>query len=383
MNELNRLRAGLAIGRGTGAELADVFTLVMNRLSDHYSVPIELYCSPRTYHSYFSLLGEYNDQKAISHETFQDVSHYETFCKEEASKGTRVIFRTAINAQSLYLVRQHLEAIKIEQFSQGPNSLLLIRDQAQGFYTGANEHDVAGEKVSHTCEFRKEIFSRIISYSIMRARQVWGDHGIESVSMVYKFHLFDGVFSAWAKDWSKEHGIRIEFVQPDTANRNLLAFGLRGRHLMIAGNEWADIMHVILLNMFGQGAQEARCTENIYLHPDMHCLSEFQTVHGSADDLAVKGKVNPSATLRAAAAILERHGGCRGLEKVMDRALEVLQQRNQGTPDQGGNMSTMEVVNFILATIMEASSPPDAAVSMPLLMNGHAASVQSSASISN
>ena len=177
------------------------------------------------------------------------------------------------------------------------------------------------------------------------------------MNLVYKFHLFDGIFSIWAEEWSKKFGLKINFVQPDTANRNLLAFGVRGHQLMIAGNEWADIMHVILLNMFSQGAQEARCTENVYLHPDLHGLSEYQTVHGSADDLAGKGVVNPSATLRAAAAILERHAGCKGIEEAMDRTLLILQRRGALTPDQGGNKSSTEVVDSVLDILTTASSP--------------------------
>ena len=154
--------------------------------------------------------------------------------------------------------------------------------------------------------------------------------------MIYKFHLFDGVFSAWAKEWSKEHGIKFEFIQLDTVNRNLSAIGHRGRQLAIAGNEWANIMHVKLFWLFDVGDEEARCTENIYLHPQVHGLSKFQTMHGSADDLAGKGTVNPSATLRAAAAILERHGGCKGLEQRMDWALDELECDDRGTPDQWG-----------------------------------------------
>ena len=177
------------------------------------------------------------------------------------------------------------------------------------------------------------------------------------MNLVYKFHLFDGVFSIWAEEWSKKFGLKINFVQPDTANRNLLAFGIQGRYLMIAGNEWADIMHVILLSMFGQGAQEARCTENVYLHPDLHGLSEYQTVHGSADDLAGKGVVNPSATLRVAAAILERHAGCKGIEEAMDQTLLTLQRRGALTPDQGGIKSSTEVVDSVLDILTTASSP--------------------------
>ena len=222
---------------------------------------------------------------------------------------------------------------------------------------GSNEHNVSKESVSRTCEFSKALTERIISYSITRTEELWGANAIDSVNLVYKFHLFDGVFSIWAEEWSKKFGLKINFVQPDTANRNLLAFGIRGRHLMIAGNEWADIMHVMLLNMFGQGAQEARCTENVYLHPELHGLSEYQTVHGSADDLAGKGVVNPSATLRAAAAILERHAGCKGIEEAMDGALLILQRRGALTPDQGGNKSSTEVVDSVLDILTTASSP--------------------------
>ena len=355
MSTTKTLRVALAVGRGTGPELADVFETAMLRLSNHFSVRLDLTRSPRVYHSYYSLLAECHDQNARSEKTQQDTAHYERFCKEEAAKDTHAIFRTAINAQSLYLVRQHLEAVKVEYFNKESDSLLLIRDQAQGFYTGSNEHDPKEGVISRTCQFSKELTGRILLHSISRAKQLWGH--IDSVTMVYKFHLFDGVFSDWAAEWSKEHGIMINFVQPDTANRNLLAHGLQGRQLMIAGNEWADIMHVILLDMFGQGTQEARCTENIYLHTSLHHhLSEYQTVHGSSDDIAGKGIVNPSATLRAAAAILECHGGCKGIEGAMDRTLQSLRLKGLATPDQGGEMLTTAVVDSVLEILTATES---------------------------
>ena len=370
------VRVAYTVGRGTGTELADIFDRVMTQLSIIYSVPVELHRSSRIYHSYFSLLADCSNQIAIEEKTLQDILHYEDFCKTQAALGTRVTFKTAINAQSLYLIRQHFQAIKVECFNQGENSLLLIRDQSQGFYTGklyhhhyqdvaaakiylgSNEHNISESSVSRTCHFSKSLTERIIIYSIDRARELWGDAAPDSINLVYKFHLFDGVFSLWAKEWFQMYGVKINLVQPDTANRNILAFGIQGRQLMIAGNEWADIMHVILLDMFGQGAQEARCTENVYLHPELHGLSEYQTVHGSADDIAGKGIVNPSATMRAAAAILERHAGCKGIEEAMDQALLVLQRRKAVTPDQGGQLSSTEVVDSVLDILAKAKTLP-------------------------
>lgn len=53
----------------------------------------------------FSLLKDYDDPKDIEEETLQDALHYEKYCGEQAAQGTPVTFKTAINAQSLYLVR--------------------------------------------------------------------------------------------------------------------------------------------------------------------------------------------------------------------------------------------------------------------------------------
>ena len=130
------LRVGLLVGRGTGSELAQVFEIVILRLAALYSTQVEIHRSPRIYHSYFSLLKEHQDGKEIEDETSKDVNHFEEFCLNEAAQGTRATFKTAINAQSLYLIREHLQAVKVECFNQGENSLLLVRDQSQGFYTG-------------------------------------------------------------------------------------------------------------------------------------------------------------------------------------------------------------------------------------------------------
>lgn len=179
--------------------------------------------------------------------------------------------------------------------------------------------------------------------------------------------LFDGVFSAWAKEWSKEHGIKMDFVQPDTANTNLLAFEIRGLRLSIEGNEWANIMHVVLLDIFGLGVQETRCTENIHLHPNVYGLSEYQTVLGSAGDIASKELANPAATFRAVTLVLEHLAGCKGIEVAMEPALLTLRRCNTVTPDEEGNKVTTEVVDSIPDTVTTASQPPSKMVlSKPL-----------------
>lgn len=345
----NVLRVGLAVGHGTGPELADVFVKVSTQMANQYHVGVNICRSQRLYHSYHSLLSTGGNFGHVCEETAQDAEHYKQFCRDQVAQGTRVIFRTAITAQSLYLVRQHLEAIKVERFSNQEADIILVRDQAQGFYTGMNNYSPDRENVSRTCSFSKDVTGRIVRYTLGRALSLWGvDAIIESVAMVYKHHLFDGIMDTWAKEWSKEYGLHIQFVQPDTMNRNMLRSGLKGRQVIIASNEYADIMEVVFMNWLGQAVQETSFSENVYLGPMTDNLQEYQTVHGSADDLVDKGVVNPTATIKATAAILERHAKCIGLENIIDKAFERLWQRKIATPDQGGSASTAAYVDAVL-----------------------------------
>nr|POE94627.1 putative tartrate dehydrogenase/decarboxylase [Quercus suber] len=361
-NKRSSLKVGLAVGYGTGPELAEVFVKMLNFLAKKYSVDVEIIQSGKIYHTYFSMNPESTSPTVLQDETNKDVESYQELCNSLVAAGVKVMFKTAINAQSLYLVRQHQQAVKIDSFTNHQGSLLLVRDQAQGFYSGSNEHSADHNSVSRQCAFSKTMMERIIQWSIERANEFWGPKGAESVVMVYKFHLFDGIMSAWARDWSAKFGIKITFIQPDTANRNLLAFGLAGRQLMIAGNEWADIMHIILLKMFNRGAPETSYTENIYLRPDLGNLVEYQTTHGSADDIGGQGVVNPGATIRAVARILDYHAGISGLEERMDKVLHSLKDRGATTKDQGGQLKTDEVVEQVLSSFADENKLVNGAV---------------------
>ncbi|MFB0619330.1 isocitrate/isopropylmalate family dehydrogenase [Streptomyces sp. AGS-58] len=336
---------GLAVGRGTGPELADVFERVLGALTAGHPHGVVIERSPRLYHSYVSLRAERGVAGARAL-TADDADHYERFCRARAELGTEAVFRTAINAQSLYLVRQRLRAVKVDLLSGAGRSLLLVRDQAQGFYTGDNRH-TPGE-VTRTMTFSQEITEAVVTYALRRAGQEWPDGGLDRIVMAYKFHLLDGALDAWVADLADRLGIRVDLFQPDTVNRNLITHGLPDRTLIIAGNEWADIMHVVLLDRFGSGRQENHCTENVCLAPGLAGLVEYQTVHGSADDLAGRELVNPVATIRAAALVAERHADCPGAVRATERSLRALDERGVHTPDLGGRHSTTAVVDALL-----------------------------------
>ncbi|MEU3166718.1 isocitrate/isopropylmalate family dehydrogenase [Streptosporangium sp. NPDC006930] len=349
-----KLVVGLSVGRGTGPELATVFERVLAGIADAYSVGIGVTRSQRLYHSYSSLRAG-ADIERVRELTGEDADHYTDFCRTLAALGVPAVFRTAVNAQSLYLVRRRLQAVKVDVMTTPDASLLLVRDEAQGFYTGENTH-VPGALI-RTMAFSREITEKVIAFAVRRARQEWPDGGIGQIVMAYKFHLLDGALDEWVAESAARHGVEIRLFQPDTVNRNLIEHGPHPRTLIIASNEWADIMHVVLLDRFGSERQENRCTENVYLHPDAAGLVEYQTVHGSADDLAGTDTVNPVATVRAAAAIAERHAGCAGAVQLVERGLESLGRRGIGTPDLGGRHSTTAMVDALLDALEPAGRP--------------------------
>ena len=349
---MDSLLVGLAVGEGTGPELMGIFEKVVTALATPYNLKLQFIKSSRKYHSYSSLLAT-NDKDVLAEETLIDADHYEKFCREVSNLGVRAIFRTSISAQALYMVRDRLQAVKVEHFNvSSSSSVMLVRDQAQGYYSGVNEIDAKGTTVTRNSYFSKAVFEQVLAFSIARAREVWGpDVPITTVTLVYKFHLFDGLFHSWSQEWKETYGADIKFIQGDTMNRNILAFGIQGHQLLISANEYADIMQTILLDRFGYGAQEGACAENIYLAAPAGYLSEYQTAHGSADDITNKGIVNPSATIRAAGALLERHGGCGGVRHQVDLALQSIYVQNIRTPDQKGTSKTTEFVDAFLQAI--------------------------------
>ncbi|KAF7626145.1 hypothetical protein AFLA_013541 [Aspergillus flavus NRRL3357] len=360
---LKNLRLGIAIGHGTGRELTVVFKKVIQELARQHSLQVDFIESSRIYHSYHSLTTSREEKDLIQHiaeETTLDAEEYRKFCETATANGIAAIFRTAIHAQSLYLVRGQLKAVKIENFNLGDsNALLFIRDEAQGFYAGENEYHDSQHSIIRTSPFTRSTFDQILEYALERAKEEWGVENVpKTVTLVYKFHLFDGVFQAWAPHWQHRFGIELDFIQPDTMNRNLMASGIQGRRIIIAGNEYADIIQPVFLKWFSNATIESMCAENVYLSPSLHRLSEYQTVHGSADAIAGQGLVNPFATIRAAAAILERHGGCPGVgfQSQTERAIQTLLMKKLTTPDQGGSCSTDAVVEHFLRAMADPAT---------------------------
>ncbi|KAJ5193265.1 hypothetical protein N7449_009407 [Penicillium cf. viridicatum] len=112
-----------------------------------------------------------NDICVVTSEMLTDADRYEAFCRQSCSMR---LFRTSISTHALYMVRERLQAVKLEHFKLSWSiSILLVRDQAQGFYSGLNTIDSTQDTISRSPYFNKRVFEEVVTYSLACNRETW------------------------------------------------------------------------------------------------------------------------------------------------------------------------------------------------------------------
>ncbi len=323
---------GLVVGEGTGPELRQAFVGAVEALAAGAPAGVRLIECPHRFRTFSAALDQDLDAAGAIRIEDEDAHEFEAFLRRLHGAGCRALFRTAFNAAALYRVRERLRAVKIERLPHAAGELLLIRDQAQGFYSGTNDAAEEDDRIVRVCEFRRDTTHRVLDFARRTANETWGET-VEPARFVVvcKFHLLDNRFARWISEWSRTRDVDASVFQPDTANRHLLAGQWHGRVVVVGSNEWGDIMHADLTARHGLGAHDDRFSRNVYLHADVDGLVEYQTVHGSADDIAGQDRVDPTATLRAAADLVESVVGVTGAIDRMAEALALAEREGRST----------------------------------------------------
>lgn len=342
---MKKIKVGLIVGGGTGQELAEVFCRIIKEVSSLFTLKVEIRKNNFIAKTYWELRKL--SWKKIEKEEKSDLRKLWGYLLNVYKDGVRVVFRTAINAETLYQLRRKGLAVKIfpVELKDG-RKILLIRDEMQGFYTN-DRYELSNEFIKFKGSFHKDYIQKIITY-VLQERQKYMSENFK-IWAIYKYHLFANVIEKWFYKIAPE----IKIYQPDTGIDLLIKYikePLREPHnlILVTGNEIGDTLCEFLMFVSGIGNKNTMFSWDVFLCKELYGLTMYQTIHGSADDIKGKNIVNPIATIKATGHLIENFLGIKGLYSVFIKILNKAKNNGILTQDLGGTIKTTEVVDFLL-----------------------------------
>jgi len=134
----------------------------------------------------------------------------------------------------------------------------------------------------------------------------------------------------------------IEHFHVDDAARRLVRFP-RSMDVVLCMNLYADVLSDLGAETAGGlGPAPSGCYGDRWAY--------FESVHGSAPDIAGRGIANPTATIRSAALMLAHMGLTQEADRLEAAVARVYREGKTLTPDQGGTATTRDMARAILAT---------------------------------
>ncbi len=181
--------------------------------------------------------------------------------------------------------------------------------------------------------------------ALARRRKARGHPG--RITCVTKSNILsasDGLFQQVAEAVVREHpDLAWEHYYVDDAARRLLRFP-QTMDVVLCMNLYGDILSDLAAEAAGGlGLAPSGCYGDGWAY--------FESVHGSAPDIAGQGIANPTATILSAVMMLEHMGLAPEAERLERAVARVYREGRFLTPDQGGRASTREFCGAVLAAL--------------------------------
>ena len=214
---------------------------------------------------------------------------------------------------------------------------VIVRENTEGLYIGLEEYTEDGATAQRVVT--KKASNRICKFAFEYAKKT----GRGKVTAVHKANVLkktDGLFKETFYDVAKD------YPEIELDDRYVDATAM----FFITKPEMFDV--IVTTNLFGDilSDEGAGLVGGLGLIPSANIGERnglFEPVHGSAPNLAGKGKANPSAMILSAVLMLEyleENEAARKLEKAL---LEVLGEGKVVTIDLGGSASTMDMAGEV------------------------------------
>jgi tartrate dehydrogenase/decarboxylase/D-malate dehydrogenase len=235
---------------------------------------------------------------------------------------------------------------------KGPEDIdfVCVRENTEGEYSGVGGRTHIGtpqEVALQTSVFTRFAVERVMRYSFELARtrpKKKLTSVTKSNACQYSMVMWDEIFAELAAEypdveteqWHVDAMAARFITHPETLD------------VVVASNLFADI----LTDLGGALLGSLGIPPSANVNSERKWPSMFESVHGSAPDIAGQGIANPIATIWAGAMMLEFLGEEAAAEVVMNGIIGVLQAGQVLTPDLGGTATTVEMGDTIRAHIL-------------------------------
>ncbi len=254
-------------------------------------------------------------------------------------QSVNVQLRRALN---LYAnVRPVRSALGIS-FQHNPIDLVIFRENTEDLYSGL-EYEVAPGVAQSL-----KVITEKASTRIAKAAFHWAaKNDRKLVHAVHKANIMkksDGLFLDSVR--------KIAAQYPEITYKEIIVDNCAMQ--MVMHPEQFDV--VVLGNLYGDIISDlaAGLVGGLGVVPGANIgddVAIFESVHGSAPDIAGKGIANPIATILSANMMLRHIGEEKAADRIQAALVLFLSEKKHLTPDLGGNASTDEMVDALIRKI--------------------------------
>ncbi len=227
-------------------------------------------------------------------------------------------------------------------FHHNPVDLVIFRENTEDLYAGL-EYEIAPGVTQSL-----KIITEKASKRIARAAFEWAHKNNR--------HLVHAVHKA--NIMKKSDGLFLESVRKVAADYPNITY----KEIIVDNCAMQMVMHpeqfdvVVLGNLYGDIISDlaAGLVGGLGVVPGANIGDEvavFESVHGSAPDIAGKGVANPLATILSANMMLRYMGLEKEADRIRAATVLFLSEKKHLTPDLGGNATTDEMVEGLIEKI--------------------------------
>jgi isocitrate dehydrogenase (NAD+) len=217
--------------------------------------------------------------------------------------------------------------------------MILIRENTEDLYAGL-EHTVIPGVVESLKIITEKASTRIAKFAFEHARS----HGRKKIHAIHKANIMklsDGLFLHSAREVAKNYP-DIEYKELIIDNACMqMVLNPHQFDMLVLTNLYGDIMSDLAAGLVGGlgVVPSGNIGENVAI---------FESVHGTAPDIAGKGLANPTALLMSSIMMLRHIGERSAALKIEDALFKVYREGKTVTRDVGGTASTEEFTKAVV-----------------------------------